>query len=217
MFTLDDIYVYILNWKKVSVNGLKLYQNIAPIINNTIMINCDEYMPLTDDITHIQLDDSHYYGSQFNHAIKHVKDGAIMCVIVGDNIPNNDFEKIFHNALDAYNNFNTGVYSPNDKRTAHQGRDARFSGELYNVPNTDCGFWFIHPNIIRRLRNLDFTISKFGWGIDVIIIAEARKLQFLVLRDYSVETDQLDHSVGYNSQKAQAGQFALEKEYSKLK
>lgn len=217
MFTLDDIYVYILNWKKVSVNGLKLYQNIAPIINNTIMINCDEYMPLTDDITHIQLDDSHFYGSQFNHAIKHVKDGAIMCVIVGDNIADNDFETIFKNALDTFNNYNTGVYAPNDKRTAHQGRDARFIGDLYNVPNTDCGFWFIHPNIIRRLRILDFTLSKFGWGCDTVVMQEAKKQNLLILRDYSVETDQLDHSVGYNSQRAHTGQLVLEKEYSKLK
>ena len=216
MFTLDDIYVYILNWKKVSVNGLKLYQNIAPIINNTIMINCDEYMPLTDDITHIQLDDSHFYGSQFNHAIKHVKDGAIMCVIVGDNIPDNDFEKIFQNALDTFNNYNTGVYSPNDKRTAHQGRDGRFIGELYNVPNTDCGFWFIHPKIISRLRKLDFTLSKYGWGADTVVILEARKQNLLVLRDYSVETDQLDHNVGYNSQKAAAGQTVLELAYYRL-
>jgi hypothetical protein len=217
MFTLDDIYVYILNWKKVSVNGLKLYQNIAPIINNTIMINCDEYMPLTDDIPHIQLDDSHFYGSQFNHAIKHVKDGAIMCVIVGDNISDNDFEKIFQNALDAYNNFHTGVYSPNDKRTAHQGRNECFNGDLYNVPNTDCGFWFIHPNIVRRLRVLDFTASKYGWGSDTVVMAEARKQKLLVLRDYSVETDQLDHSVGYNGERAAAGQQVLEKLYSKLK
>jgi hypothetical protein len=217
MFTLDDIYVYILNWKKVSVNGLKLYQNIAPIIDNTIIINCDEYMPLTNDIPHIQLDDSHYYGSQFNHAIKHVKDGAIMCVIVGDNIPNNDFEKIFQNALNTYNNFNTGVFAPNDKRTAHQGRYERFNGELYNVANTDCGFWFIHPNIVRRLRNLDFTISKFGWGIDVIMIAEARKQNLLVLRDYAIETDQLDHTIGYNTDSAHKYQVALEKAYNKLR
>jgi hypothetical protein len=217
MFTQDDIYVYILNWKKVSVNSLQLYNNIAPIIENTIMINCDEHMPLTDDIPHIQLDDSHYYGSQFNHAIKHIKDGAIMCVIVGDNIADNNFEKIFQNALDTYNNFNTGVYAPNDKRTTHKGRNDRFNGELYDVPNTDCGFWFIHPDIVKRLRKLDFTISKYGWGIDNVVIAESRKQKRLVLRDYSVETDQLDHTVGYDSHGAHIAQVEFEKAYSKFK
>jgi hypothetical protein len=216
MFAFDDIYVYILNWKKVSVNALKLYDNITPLINNTIIINCDEFMSLTDYTRHIQLDDSHYYGSQFNHAIKHVKDGSIMCVIVGDNIPDNDFKKIFQNALDAYNNFNIGVYSPNDKRSHHRERYDRFNGELYDVPNTDCGFWFIHPNIVKKLRNLDFTITKYGWGIDIIFIAEARKQQLLVLRDYSVETDQLDRTIGYNTNLAAEGDREIKKEYNKL-
>lgn len=193
--TIQDISVYILNWKKVTSNCRILQEKITPIVNNTYVINCDEYSVFEHNC--IQLDDSHYYGSQHDHAIKHVPEGAILCIIVGDNIPNNDFTDIFQKAVAAFNTHNIGVYSPNDKRSPHNQRGACIDGTLYDVPNTDCGFWFIHPAVVDRLRNIDYSISKYGWGIDVITIKEARKQGRLVLRDYSVETDQLDHICSY--------------------
>jgi len=196
-FSIDDIYVYILNWKKVTANSRNLQKKITPIVKNTFVINCDEHSVFEHNS--IQLDDSHYYGSQHDHAIKHVPDGAILCIIVGDNIPNNNFAVIFQRAVVAFNAFNIGVYAPNDIRSAHNRRGACFTGTLYDVPNTDCGFWFIHPAIVARLRGIDYNISKYGWGIDIITIKEARKQGRLVLRDYSISTDQLDHICSYIS------------------
>jgi hypothetical protein len=216
MFTLDDIYVYILNWKKVSDNSLKIFNNVSPIIKNTIFINCDEHLRLTRDIPHIQLNDSHYYGSQFNTAIKNVKEGAILCVIVGDNIADNDYEKIFNNALSAFNEYNAGVFGPNDKRSPHQKHFGPITMNLYSVPNTDCGFWFIHPNIVKRLRGIDYTISKYGWGCDTIVMLESKKQRLLILRDFSTETDQLDHTTNYDIYTAQLAQRQLEMAYNAL-
>jgi len=215
-YTLDDISVYILNWKKVTNNSLKLYEKISPIIKNTIIINCDEFTKLDNNIPHIQLDDSHYYGSQYDHAIKHVKNNNIFCVIVGDNITDNNFNKIFNSALDTFNNYNVGVYSPHDNRSPHQSRGEQINKNLYDVINTDCGFWFINPLLVKKLKNINYNISKYGWGIDIITIKEARKQNLLVLRDYSVETDQLDHSCGYDNSKAEIGLIELEKEYNLL-
>jgi hypothetical protein len=216
MFTRDNIYVYILNWRKVTLNSLRLYATISPIIKNTCIINCDETFPLPPSIKHIQLDDSHYYGSQYNHAIKDVKEGAILCLIVGDNIVTNKFGKIFNNAVETFNTMPVGVYAPNDIRSVHKKRFDNIKGSLYTVPNTDCGFWFIHPTIVARLRNIDYTISRFGHGIDIITIKESNDMGMLVLRDYSVETDQLDHTTNYNIQEANLGWKLLVEEYNKM-
>jgi hypothetical protein len=213
MYTLDNISVYILNWKKVSNNSLILYDKIHPIIENTCIINCDESLIIKDNIPHIQLDDSHYYGSQYNHSIKHVKDDNILCVIVGDNIPNNNFSEIFQSALKTFNSINVGVYAPHDKRSVHQTKLKNISENLYNVSTTDCGFWFIHPKIVKKLKNIDYNISKYGWGIDVITAKEAVKQKFLVVRDYSIETDQLDHTQGYDAVKAKDDWAKLENIY----
>lgn len=163
MFTLDNINVYIFNWKKVSNNSLLLYKNISNIIKNISIINCDEFLILQNDIKHIQLDDSHYYGSQYDNAIKNVQDDSILCIILGDNIPNNDFEKIFTSAIQTFNRHNVGVYAPNDKRCPYTNLLENIEGSLYNIQNTDCGFWFIHPRIVKKLKNLPYYKSKYGW------------------------------------------------------
>lgn len=200
MYSFDTIAVYIFNWKKVTDNSLKLYEQIKPIIPDTTIINCDETRPIDNSI---QLDDSHYYGSQYNHAIKHVNPDKIFCVIVGDNIPNNNFELIFKSALDTFNSHKVGVYGVDDKRSYHSRRViSKYNKTLFNVENTDCGFWFIHPHIVSKLKHVDYSVSKYGWWIDLLTIKYAKKHNFLVLRDRSVTTDQLDHSRGYNSKDA---------------
>lgn len=216
MFTKEDIFVYIFNWKKVTSNSILLYERISPIIKNTTIINCDEFCILDSSVSHIQLDDSHYYGSQYNHSIKNIKDGALLCVIVGDNIINNDFETIFENALLSFNTLRIGVFSPRDKRTMHQIKIENVRNDIFTVNTTDCGFWFIHPIIIEKLKNMDYTVSKFGWGIDVITIKEANKNNLLCVTDFSIETDQLDHTCGYDTSEADRCMTLLNIDYLSL-
>ena len=217
MFTLEDINVYILNWKKVNENSLQLYNAIRPIIKHTNIINCDEHWHLDPSIQHIQLDDSYYYGGQFNTAIKHTREGSILCIIVGDNQSKNDFSKIFASALKAFNTNKIGVYAPHDKRSVNQHVKCKYSGSLHIVTNTDCGFWFIHPKIHLQMKTIDYSVSKYGWGIDMIMIREATRRGMVVVSDYSIETDQLDHTCGYDRTKASMEATALFSAYKHLK
>ena len=217
MFTIEDIHVYILNWKKVNENSLRLYNAIRPIVNHTTIINCDEHWPLDSSIQHIQLDDSCYYGAQFNTAIKHIPEGGIMCIIVGDNNCENDFSTIFTSALKVFNTNKIGVYAPRDKRSTVQKVIHRYYGSLYHVKNTDCGFWFIHPTIYTPMKTLDYTISKYGWGIDVIMIKEAIRHGMRVVCDTSIETDQLDHECGYNRDIASKEYIAMLQAYNVIR
>lgn len=199
MYSIDSISVYIFNWKKVTNNSLKLYKKIKKIVDDTTIVNCDETRPIDGSI---QLDDSHYYGSQYDTAIKHVKPDKIFCVIVGDNIHENDFELIFKTALNTFNSHKVGIYSPNDKRSSHKRILNNYLDTLFSVENTDCGFWFINPEIVSKLKHIDYGVSTYGWMIDVLTIKYCRKHGYLVLRDYSISTDQLDHTCGYNRSKA---------------
>lgn len=217
MFSINDISVYIFNWKKVTSNSLKLYEKIHLIIKDTVIINCDEHTVIDNIIPHIQLDDTHYYGSQYNHAIKHIGDNRILCVIVGDNITDNNFENIFNSAINTFNNYNLGIYAPYDKRSDSKNLIGKhIHDKLYEVTNTDCGFWFINPNIVSQLRSINYSLSKFGWGIDKYTINYSKSRNYLVLRDHSIETDQLDHTCGYNIGQAVIGMNILNTEYRKL-
>ncbi len=101
----------------------KVVRKISPIIKDTCIVNCDETHTLDASIQHIQLDDSCYYGSQYDHAVKHVAENNIMCCIVG------------------------------------------------------------HPKIVAKLKNINYNVSRFGWGVDTITIKESRKQGLLVMRE----------------------------------
>ena len=205
-FNFKDIHIYLLNWSKVTHNTIKLLDSIHAITKNVWVVNSDENYTFDKQI---KLDDSHYYGSQFNHAIKHVQKSKIFCVIVGDTTMN-DFTQLYNNALDTFNAYDVGVYAPNDKRTTHN-EITPFNGTLFNIKNTDCGFWFIHPFIVNKMRLINYTISRFGWGIDKIFMKESIKNNKLILRNYADDVDQLNHDTNYNTKLAkQSGNKIVE-------
>jgi len=215
MYTLDDISVYIFNWKKVTSSSIKLYEIIHKIIKDTTIINCDETTILYDTtIKHIQLDDSAFYGSQYNTAIKDVTPGKILCIIVGDNLITTKFKEIFISAVNAFNEHNIGIYGPFDKRTDCQDKLQRLFMNVFEVSKTDLGYWFINPTIVSKLKDIDYnTISNFGWGIDIITAVEARKQGYHVVIDWDYETDQLDHTTNYDQGIAIQELHELEKVY----
>ena len=216
MYTIDSISVYVFNWKKVSQNSTKIIENIKKYINDITIVNCDELFKPEDSIRTIQLDDSHYYGSQYQHAILDVKENKIFCVIVGDNIPENNFADIFKNAINMFNKYKVGVYSPNDKRSPHKKNGLCLEDNIYHVPNTDCGFWFINPEIVKTMKSIKYgNLSPLGWGIDVVTIKESIRLEYIVIRDYNTYTDQLDHNCNYDKTNAKKGMNSLINEYNK--
>jgi len=199
IFDIDSISVYIFNWHKVSENSLKLYRHISEVVNDVTIINCDETLKLNNTIKNIQLDDSHFYGSQYQHAITDVKENKILCVIVGDNIAENSFKDIFMNALQIFNKYKVGVYGPYDKRSGIEGKLSMLEKGVFNVHHTDCGFWFINPEIVKVFKNYNFKeLTNYGWGIDLITANESLRLGYKVILDHRSTTDQLNWSTNYN-------------------
>lgn len=185
MPTLNDIYVYIFSWKKVTANATELYRAVAPVFPHTTFINCDEHVTMPADIPTIQCDDSFYYGKQFDTAIHHAPVGSYVACIVGDVDPSANWTLIANNTVAAFNLDKFGIFAPNVDYTWHTAKKACIINNIYTVPNTDCTCWFLHPMVVDKLRTLSIgTISNLGWGIDTIAIHESIKNRLLIARDY---------------------------------
>lgn len=184
----DNIYIYIFSWKRITNNSVELFNKVSEYFPNTYMINCNENITLPiDEKYNIQLDDSYYYGGQFESAIKHIPKDCIMGIITGDVNPNADWNKILNNMKKSFETNKIGIYAPNVDFTAHTGITKHLWDSLYEVPNTDCTCWFLHPIIVNKLANIPyFSLSNLGWGIDIIFIEECRKNNLYAVRDYSV-------------------------------
>jgi hypothetical protein len=66
------------------------------------------------------------------------------------------------------------------------------------------------------MKNFKYSISKYGCGINIITIREARKQDLFVLRDMSIEVDQLNYNTDYSTDIADDGMKLIEDEYNKL-
>jgi hypothetical protein len=197
-----EIHTFIFSWKKVTENALKLYEK-ASSISPTTFINCDENVRVV--VNNIQLDDSYYYGGQFEAAIKAVPDGAALCCIVGDVSPEaSSWLAIYEKAKEALSTGYVGVYAPNVDYTWHTSKGRQVGNTLWEVPNTDCTFWFIDAGVVRALRKIPYRLlSNLGWGIDTVVNKESARQGKLVVRDYS-ELVRQPEGTAYNKDKANA-------------
>jgi len=212
-FDFNSISVYIFNWKKVTDNVEQLYPLIQSVVPDVTIINSDESYVFPSEMRTIQLDDSYYYGKQYNVAIKNVSKDKILCIIVGDVSPNTDFKLAFINTLISFNSYSAGVHAPNELHTSYTTRHECVGEQLYRVDNTDCTFWCIHPKIVKVMRELDYTISNFGWGIDCITIHQCESQGLRTLRDYEVGVKQIRKSTGYSADIAMVQLNALKQKY----
>jgi len=150
------------------------------------IINCDENTVLSSEYNSVQLDDSYYYGGQFNTAMQYLQDNTYVWCIVGDVTPNAKWEDIYNNAANAFKTYPIGIYAPNVIYTTHTSKKTRLINELWHVDNTDCTCWCIHPSVIASIKYIPFRmLSNLGWGIDVLVAAETKKQSKFIIRDYS--------------------------------
>jgi hypothetical protein len=216
MFSKDSVFIYIFSWKKVTENAKQLYSNISAVCPNTWFINCDENIQITDIPNVIQLDDSYYYGGQFETAIKHIPKGNILGCVVGDVTPEAPWETIIANAINSFNTKKVGIYAPNVDYTWHTSRKQHLWESLYEVENPDCTCWFIPPHVYSLISILPYKKeANLGWGIDHICCSEARRNKLYVARDYSVTIYQ-PRGTAYNSQLAAVQMVNLKLIYETL-
>ena len=114
------------------------------------------------------------------------------------NIYTKMWKSIINNMLKAFSTKKIGIYAPNVEFTAHITKGKHLWDSLYEVPNTDCTCWFIHPDIVAKLKNIQYhQLSNYGWGIDIIFIEQCKKYNLVAARDYDLMVYQPQYT-GYN-------------------
>jgi len=154
-----------------------------------------------------------YYGEQFKEILKRHDDKSTIMNIQGDATYHN-WEEVISRYKTAYILFRPGVFAPNDTKTIWGAKpDGKDYGDGFKeASNTDCTVWFISPKVLKILKNIDLSESKYGWGIDSIACAISRSLDLPIIRDYSI-TIEHHGGTGYSAKQAKKEMDEL---YNKL-
>lgn len=204
--------VYIFSWKKVNDNAVDIFKEVSKVFNNSYFIDCDETS--SNNFSNIiKLDDSAYYGKQFETAIKHSSPNSIVGIIVGDIKQEvTDWEKVKNNMLDSFVNYDVGIYAPFETRTSWHKSEGQLNNTNYHITsNTDCSVWFLAPYIVPALKNIEIAKSNhLGWGIDKVLCKYSKYLGHHAIFDKSITVINPDGN-NYSSEEARKQMNNFEK------
>jgi hypothetical protein len=196
--------VYVISWKRVSENARNVFDAVKNV-NPAYILNSDENFAMDRGDAVIQADDSYYFTKQmhtvFKHCAQHHPDAAIM-TITGDVSPKANWKDVIDRCLLGFKTYNAGIVAPNVDYTDHTGRKTDLGDKYWTVQNTDCTVWSIRPCVYKFFLETDIIqYSKFGWGIDWLLIQVCDKYNLKVIRDYN-NTISHPKDRGYGNEKA---------------
>ena len=133
------------------------------------------------------------FGAKFEFAISTFKP-EIYLFIAADTVTRS-WPGLIQACVDAFSqNPSIGVWTPRIENSYWKLAISRIGVEhvaakLVDVISTDSIVWGISKPIRDELEKLDYTNSKFGWGIDVVSAAVARTRGLRVVCDTSIEVE----------------------------
>lgn len=79
---------------------------------------------------------------------------------------------------------------------------------------TDGIVFYLAPNVIDRMRRVDYDKNEFGWGIDLLFCSYAHMMKKYVVTDLMVEVEHPKEITGYDIDKALSGKKIFLQQFS---
>ncbi|HLI65017.1 MAG TPA: hypothetical protein VKU90_01515 [Caulobacteraceae bacterium] len=191
------IHAILYSWPAVHENAFAIARALAGHAARVSVVACsDTPLPAAPDVEIVPLDNSAYFGRQFEKTIE-VFDGDVLLQIAADTTTASWPALARQCALRYQTIPNLGVWTPDiDGTTWPNERVVLYNTAdpaLIGVVQTDCIVWAMSKPIVEFLKTLDYGCAPLGWGIDWAASAHAHAKGLRVLRDLTVK---LHHRIG---------------------
>jgi hypothetical protein len=143
-----------------------------------------------------------YFTAQWNEAVKRFN-GDVLLHIQADIWPQN-VGKMIAQCVRCMREHAVGVYAPDMDFQPHAFSPRSLvplEKGIYEVPVNDTSIWAIKAAVLRNTPAVDLKLCRFGWGIEFVVAAVAKRLGLRVVRDFRFRAGHI-RSRGYNSQEA---------------
>jgi hypothetical protein len=207
-----EIQVYVLSWKNVSENALKIFNDTSKIFEKCYYVDCDETS--TNNFPNIiKLNDNAYYGKQFETVLNHADTQSVIGIIVGDVQINTEcLQDMKNNIIDAFINYDVGIYAPFESNSYwhHKPMSQIINSNYFISNNTDCSVWFISPKVSSILKEVNISsLNHYGWGIDSELCRYSKHIGHYPIVDKSITvTNPIGRNYNFDTALAQWKSFA---------
>ena len=191
-----NIQSFIFNWHNQFESTLKIEKQLNSIFNEVTVINSDEqnYRAYWKNIG-----EQAYFTHQFLTCLDLHDPEQILFHIQGD-VSYDNWEGMVEDAKFYMNKYKAGIYYPKVKNVEWYDDDISTIQTLHAeddnikyVATGDETVWFIHPKIIKYLKNNKihrcFSHSTTGWGWDTVLCCISHMLGMPVIRDSNHDVD----------------------------
>jgi hypothetical protein len=198
------ILCFIFSWKGQFANAINLEEQLAPFVDNLVVINSDD----DNKPEHwINIGNECYFSDQFRKALELANqyDYDVLWHIQAD-ASHKDWEPIINAAKQTKEKYDWGVYAPNVDDTFYipERTDVfNLENNLKVVATPDNTCWMMAKEMVDKMReNLHLMeTNQLGWGWDLIICGLAHTQHQKVIRDYNFT---IDHPTsGYKKEQAE--------------
>lgn len=200
-----NAHVFVISWPDVRDNVIAICEALGELnCRKTIL---DKSRTLPDTLSSwecVDISDEHYFGMQMEVAFR-MFDGDIFIGIAGDAVCG-DWKNLVETCVERFETVPyIGVWSPEIDNTGWSTERVSIGqieqSELHVVCQTDAIVWAMRPQIVDRLRRMDFQINNFGWGVDWAAIVIAYSQGGVAVRDKKVA---IHHPIGKSYSAGQA-------------
>ena len=191
---------------------------MQPLCTNISLVysDPDESLRINVDCKLIKRPNHLFWADKFAACLEHQTSKYIL--IIHADCFFADWQRVVKSFLSAVGTFpQIGVWAPsitNCNYAYHQAFISKLNHEgLDLVAQTDAVVFGLSESICHRLKRIDFTKNIYGWGIDLIMVANAYVSNLYVTLDSSIL---VDHSKerGYSSDEAKLQLMQFFREFS---
>lgn len=189
---MGHIKVFIISWSGWHDNAVKIAKEISKYCNQITVIYSDNNSATTlsgISFKSIQRPDYLYFSDKFSTCINNCSDTSAL--FIHADCECNDWSFLFNKYCNALTNVpKMGVWTPQIIGTPYNlsvSGIAKVNNSMLHIGTLIDGIVFgLSPSIIERMRRVDYSENKFGWGISALICAHAYTTNQLVIIDESV-------------------------------
>ncbi len=193
------IQAFVCTWVGHEQQALALEETLRPLVEVQV-INSEAAVAARHPTWHPTAD---YFTNHWNKALD-LFDADILFLIQADaSCP--QFDGLLQRCRWAIEQMGCGVYAPNvdyNPWVFDRARLRPVADDLFEVPQTDCICWAVSRDVLEAMPRIDPGVNQFGWGIDWLVLAVARKLGKQTVRDYRYTVTH-PRGTGYNRWRAE--------------
>ena len=169
-------------------NAKQLLSTFQSLGFDSYIINCaSDKDPEFEETDFIKKLPNVYWTGQWNKMLEIASKELIFIVNSDVEIP--DPKLLIDKCLNFYQHPRSGIYAPNINHTDWEYDEERLDQVLDGckiVVGTDSSCWSLRREIATAVGEVDLSINKLGWGIEILAAYYATTVGLYVVRDYSV-------------------------------